>query len=561
LTDQESDAVELPLEVIPAGLQKTTGKALALSNENDEQIFEVNLPANAHATARSFKLEAAPSLAGTLFGALDYLTGFPYGCTEQTMSRFMPNMVVTQALNDIKGASIRKDNNLPAKVKRGIDKLSGLQHDDGGWGWWKDDKTDPFMTAYVIDGLSQAVKAGYGVESFRIEQGREALKKMIEAHKAEDGHPIDADTNSYAIFAYVGSGEGGEKYLNELFAQRATLQPYGRAMLALALHSRNDKRAGQVAADIEKSAKVSEYDAHWESEQAVWYGKQRLDLEATAYSLKALARITPTSQILNRAARWIVANKTNGYGWMSTKHSSFAINGLIDYLKVSNELDPDYTIEVYLNGEQIHSRHVTSAETQPFTFERKGATLAGNNQIRIVKRGRGVAYFASTLEFFSREETTVAQTSNNLKLTREYMRLLVKDDGSGKPSWTVEPLTGEVRSGDYIVSKLHLTGASARQVMIEDPIPAGCEQINSVSGINLNYNENNWCSWYSSREFRDNRTALFLDYFDGDDTFQYAMRVQIPGDFKIGPARAELMYQRNIQANTASAKQKILDKK
>ena len=561
LTDQESDAVELPLEVIPAGLQQTTGKALAFSGENDEQTFDVNLPANAHASARSLKLEAAPSLAGTLFGALDYLTGFPYGCTEQTMSRFMPNMVVTQALNDIKGASIRKDNNLPAKVKRGIDKLSGLQHDNGGWGWWKDDKTDPFMTAYVIDGLSQAIKSGYGVESFRIKQGREALKKMIEAHKAEDGHPIDPETNSYVVYAYIVSGEGGEKYLNDLFAQRATLQPYGRAMLALALHSRGDKRAGQVAAEIEKSAKVSEYDAHWESEQAVWYGKQRLDLEATAYSLKALARINPASQILNRVARWIVANKTNAYGWMSTKHSAFAINGLIDYLKVSNELSPDYTVEVYLNGEQIHSRHVTSAETQPFTFERKGATLAGNNQIRIVKRGRGVAYFASTLEFFSREENSIAQSSNNLKLTREYLRLLVKDDGTGKPSWKLEPLTGELRSGDYIVSKLHLTGASARQVMIEDPIPAGCEQIESVSGINLNHTENNWCSWYSSREFRDNRTALFLDYFDGDDTFQYAMRVQIPGDFKIGPARAELMYQRNIQANTASGKQKILDKK
>ena len=561
LTDQESDAVELPLEVLPAGLQQTTGKALALSGESEEQTFDVNLPANAHAQARSLKLEAAPSLAGTLFGALDYLTGFPYGCTEQTMSRFMPNMVVTQALADIKGATIRKDNNLPAKVKRGIDKLSGLQHDDGGWGWWKDDKTDPFMTAYVIDGLAQAVKAGYGVESYRIEQGRESIKKMIEAHKAEDGKAIDLETQSYLVFALAASGEGSEKHLNDLFVQRASLQPYGRAMLALALHSRKDKRAGQVAADIERSAKVTDYDAHWESAQTLWYGSNRVDLEATAYSLKALARINPGSQILNKAARWIVANKTNAYGWMSTKHSAFAINGLIDYLKVSNELSPDYTVEVFLNGEQIHSRHVTSAETQPFVFERKGSTLAGNNQIRIVKHGRGVVYLASTLEYFSREENSVAQSSPNLKLTREYLRLIVKDDGSGKPSWKLEPLSGELHSGDYIVSKLHLTGARARQVMIEDPIPAGCEQIQSVSGINLNYSENNWSSWYSSREFRDNRTALFLDYFDGDDTFQYAMRVQIPGDFKIGPARAELMYQRTIQANTASGKQKILDKK
>ena len=29
-----------------------------------------------------------------LFGALDYLTGYPYGCTEQTMSRFLPTVIV-----------------------------------------------------------------------------------------------------------------------------------------------------------------------------------------------------------------------------------------------------------------------------------------------------------------------------------------------------------------------------------------------------------------------------------------------------------------------------------
>ena len=40
------------------------------------------------------------------------------------------------------------------------------------------------------------------------------------------------------------------------------------------------------------------------------------------------------------------------------------------------------------------------------------------------------------------------------------------------------------------------------------------------------------------REFRDNRTVFFMDYFDGAATLQYAMRVQVPGQFKVAPARA-----------------------
>jgi len=126
--------------------------------------------------------------------------------------------------------------------------------------------------------------------------------------------------------------------------------------------------------------------------------------------------------------------------------------------------------------------------------------------------------------------------------------------------WAMSPLTGEIHSGDLIVVKLRLTGKSARQLMLEDPIPSGAEQLESVGNLNLNYTNSNWTDWYSAREFRDRRTVFFLDYFDGDATWQYAMRVQVPGEFVVAPARAELMYQPSIFANTASTRFSFLDK-
>ncbi|MBV9209628.1 MAG: hypothetical protein JOZ52_03310, partial [Acidobacteria bacterium] len=111
-----------------------------------------------------------------------------------------------------------------------------------------------------------------------------------------------------------------------------------------------------------------------------------------------------------------------------------------------------------------------------------------------------------------------------------------------------------------IVVRLKLTGAAAQRLMIEDPIPAGAEQMTRVSSLNLDYSMNNWSDWYSAREFRDEKTVFFLDRFDGEVQFQYAMRVQIPGEFRINPARAELMYTPQVQANTASARMLIKDK-
>ena len=68
-----------------------------------------------------------------------------------------------------------------------MDQLYGFQHDDGGWGWWKDDKTDPFMTAYVVDGLTLASRAGYSTDKSRVSRGRDKLAGMVASNKGDDG--------------------------------------------------------------------------------------------------------------------------------------------------------------------------------------------------------------------------------------------------------------------------------------------------------------------------------------------------------------------------------------
>lgn len=565
LTDKESDAVELVINVLPRGLKQTKGQSATISQETDTQEYSFDLPANADDRARSIRLEASPSVAGSLFGALDYLTGYPYGCTEQTMSRFLPTVIVAQTLQEIKSTSISDKNNINDKVQKGLERLYDFQHGDGGWGWWKNDETDPFMTAYVVDGLTLAKNAGYQVDESRITRGREKIRQMLDANKVYGDKPIDMESRAFMTYALTESGETDRKYVDDLFARRGELQAYGRALLALTLKLCCDaERAMQVAGEIESAAIVNDVDAHWESRRRQMLDFSEVnDVEATALSLKALARVNPQSPLLPKAARWLVSNRRNGYWWDSTKQTAFAIFGLTDYLKVSNELSPDYTVEVYLNGEQILNRHVTAADAtgaQTFIIKRTGREVGPINHVRVVKRGRGMLYFSTTLEYHTADEETAAQGSAELQLTREYLRLKI-DESSGKPVWKLEPLTGEVRSGDMIVARLKLKGAAAEHLMIEDPIPAGVEQVERVSGLNFNYMDGNWSDWYSSREFRDEKTVFFINHFDGEATFQYVMRVQIPGQFRIVPARAELMYRPWVQANTASGWISIEDKK
>ena len=538
LTDTESDAVELTLDVVPRGLRENKTERWTTTDESAQQEFSLNLPANTDSNSRRLRIEVAPSVAGTLFGALDYLTTFPYGCTEQTMSSFLPNIIVSQTLKEFKSTSIRNSNDLKKKVEQGRNRLYSFQHADGGWGWWQNDETDPFMTAYVVDGLTLAKQAGFEIDEERLARAREKLQSMLDAGVQ------NAETRSFMVYALAESGGVDSRHVDKLFAERNNLQPYGRALLALTLSLQKNQRAVEVANEIERSADVAKSSAHWES------------IEGTALSLKALARIKPESPLLPLAARWLVSERRNGYYWSSTKDTAFAIFGLIDYLKVSRELTPSYTLEVYLNGENVLAQNVRDAQT--FVINRKGGAVGETNHIRVVKRGKGSLYFAGNVEYYTQDEYVNAYGTTDLEVTREYRRLTVGQDGY-KLKWTTSPLSGEIRSGDLIVVQLRLRGKKARYLMLEDPIPSGAEQLESVGNLNLDYTDSGWSDWYSSREFRDRRTVFFFDQFDGDVKVQYAMRVQVPGDFVVAPARAELMYEPTVYANTATRQFQFLD--
>ena len=155
LTNEESDALEITFPVEPSGVPVTPPvETVRLSKRNGLAQTPVNFPANTDPTAHVLHVEISPSIAGSIFPALAYLTSYPYGCTEQTMSSFLPNVIVAETLKKLNVTGRVDENDLKAKVQAGLDRLKDYQHDDGGWGWWKEDESRVFMTAYVVSGLA-----------------------------------------------------------------------------------------------------------------------------------------------------------------------------------------------------------------------------------------------------------------------------------------------------------------------------------------------------------------------------------------------------------------------
>ena len=85
--------------------------------------MELQLPVYSDAGTRALTITIAPSVAGTVFDALDYLTGYPWGCTEQTMSSFLPDLIVAQAVDKLHLKSPIDRATLNDMVKAGLDRL------------------------------------------------------------------------------------------------------------------------------------------------------------------------------------------------------------------------------------------------------------------------------------------------------------------------------------------------------------------------------------------------------------------------------------------------------
>ena len=94
-----SDAMERSLPVYEHGIDKLVAKSAKMTAT--ELALRLDLPAARRAGSTEFDVRVAPSLAVTMLDALPYLVDYPYGCVEQTMSRFLPAVVTARTLAEL----------------------------------------------------------------------------------------------------------------------------------------------------------------------------------------------------------------------------------------------------------------------------------------------------------------------------------------------------------------------------------------------------------------------------------------------------------------------------
>ncbi|MGC4083427.1 MAG: alpha-2-macroglobulin family protein [Vicinamibacterales bacterium] len=551
-TDAAGDAMALTIPVNPAGLQRDIGTSGSLVG-TDARTVDLTIPETANPAGRSVRVSVAPSLAGSMLGALDYLTSYPWGCTEQTLSSFVPNVVVLKALADLQLTPTERLQSLDRQVSDGLKRLYDYQHDDGGWGWWKTDQNHPFMTAYAVDGLMQARDTGVRLEEWRINSGARALVRLWNEYPR-----ALPDLKAYEAYVLARANIDGfdlAAALDTLWSARTRMSTTGRAFLLMTLDRGKDARAVTLASELIAAATTQGDLSSWAVESDALMEDPFVDTtaEATALALKALADRGATDPVLERAARWLMANRNAGSYWMSTKQTAMALQGLLSFMKARGEKPAPVSADVLVNGVRAGTVRFDAASlTAPNPVLIEAPAAAGANSVRIVRQGEGSLYFDAGVRYYDRPAAAERTGTRRLAMLRRYFTLSPVDV-KGRIVYREGPLNGPLKMGDLLLVRLTVAGsADWRYLMLEDPIPAGTEAVEHEGSYELE-RPREW-SYGSQRELRDNRTVYFMnDLNGGRREFSYMLRVTTPGTFNAMPAHVAPMYVPDVSASSDAA--------
>jgi uncharacterized protein YfaS (alpha-2-macroglobulin family) len=524
--EPRSDAMTRTYTVQDHGLEVQVARSL--KSKGSELFATIEIPgARAHEST-TFTVDVTPSMAVTMLDALPYLVDYPYGCTEQTMSRFLPAAIVAHTLSarglsaddalarvfggiEVESAGIthkggRKHlDRLDAITRQSLDRLYDFQHADGGWGWWKEGDSDAWMSAYVVWGLSLAKEAGLDVRDSALDNGVRYLS--VEIVKAER----DPDLAAWMLHALGSSGKarGDErtaKAFAKLWEQKDALRAYGKALFALAAQGLGrDGEARTLCANLANGAQIDLHPdqsrvgaagqpghadalatAHWGSEEG-WWRWQDGAVESTAFALRALSRIDPKNTLVEQASNWLVQNR-RGAQWNNTRDTAIAVLALDAFLDASGEVARDVEYELVVNGERVGKRKLGAKDmlTAPARFTiPAGSVRDGTNEIRLKRlSGDGPLYLAARAVFFSREDKIPAHGSG-IFVKRQYWKMVPRPTLLAGVVYDRVPLEdgGSVTSGERVEVVLTLEAKNDFDyLMFEDMKPAGLEAAEVKSG-------------------------------------------------------------------------------
>ena len=443
---------------------------------------------------------------------LKYLTEYPYGCVEQTISGAFPQLYLTQVMDCDEHVVKRTTYNVTAAINR----LHSYRRPDGSLSYWPgSSSSSSFGTAYALHFLQEAENQGYAVPA-DLKAGLVRYLSNSVVNDKKEGEFVRA----YGLYALATAGKPQRSAMNLLREQAKKMPRSAVWMLAAAFASDGKK---QVATSLTSGLPYLEASG---SGYYDYYGSEDRNMAIALRTSILTGQKEPAFELAEK----IAAHLNDPQYYMSTQATAWSLYAISDYARTiagggvngtvkgpekTYKLSTDKAIasqEIALGGE---------AAKLPLTLSN-----AGSNTLHAVVSVTGIPKAGSE-----------KAKASGLSMKISYI------DQEGKPI-KVDTLS-RGRNFKAVVTVTNTGSAVARDLALAQKFPSGWE----IQNDRINREDFRYPAGVTYQDIRDDRVYSFFDLGGGQSvTITTGLTATYPGKFYLPAVSCEAMYDASISA-------------
>ena len=499
------------LSVRPASPLRTS---LRMGSATQSAEFAVERDVLAFGARSTASLSAVPLPLVCGFAA--YLRAYPYGCTEQLISRAYARLL----LRDYPGLfpdEEREEDLLEAAVNAIGERLSR-----GGVAPWPGGRPDPLLTVYTADFLLTMREAGRGGADDLLQRLCDAVERLCPLN----GPSLEAArVSAYAIWVLTREGRVTTQLLEALRDGLAEYKVADWETDLTAVFVAGSRKQMFMSADLRPDAIVCR-PAGWFDELA----QRALLVTLLARHFPEFCTDTLKNDLFDAVAQAVKGGRYATFSAAQGARALLSIGGAAQAMPEGAEL-------VCIDGEGEAQRTLLAGGALLSVEQPQCRRYA----LRMPADAPRLYWQISTTGYDVRP--VVGAAAHGIEISRDYL------DAQGKP-------VRQVRQGDVLTVRITVRGQK-RQIpdcVVSDLLPGGCEMVLARGSAGGERPPRG----LKFADRRDDRMLLFADVDNEPLVYTYRIRAVNRGTFAIPPAYVEAMYDQGMYGHSAGGSLEIL---
>ena len=512
---------------------------------------------------RSVLISDQPALLRMAAG-LDFLLGYPYGCTEQKLSRARTVVALKKFRTLLREEGGAAKTEKP--VKDFLEWLPLVVDGNGLCAYWPGAPGYVSLTAWVVQFLVEAKAQGFAVDQKLLEPLTTALDQAL---RSDYSHFIDGEAfteRAWALAALADAGKFNPAYAAELARRAQYLDLEGVAQVALALARSGDSDSSTLEDLNQKmwdAVVIRLYQGHeqYGGLQKATHTRNGLILPSETRSVaemtRAVSRIKADAPRLQLMVNGLVT-LGRGDGWGSTNANAAALLALAEILQPPFAGSMPRSVQVRFGTD---TRRLAIGPDAPLA--QLVSTSADAGELVVEGSDADVVVARTETSYIPQADgSQVAAEANGLVVSREWLRV-PKTDGVPPERIPINDpgTTAKLIIGDTIEEHTQVVNPEDRHcVAVVVPLAAGMEPLNpQLATASSDAKPRGALTLAPSYvAYLDDSVSFYYDTLPkGTYDFYFRSRATTAGRFIQPAAQAEMMYDGSVRGNSAGARVQI----